>query len=65
LNPSLRFDVDGVIDLQILSEDGERVLCPGWRADRASGRSATLGPLLAMERPLSDTSTQPATSMAE
>jgi hypothetical protein len=64
LNPSLRFDVDGVIDLQILSEDGERVLCRGLRADGASGRSATVAPLLAMERPLSDTSTKPATSMA-
>jgi hypothetical protein len=65
LNPSLRFDVDGVIDLQVLREDGERVLCRGWRADGACGRSATLNVLLAVERPLSDTSRNLATPMAE
>ena len=65
MNPSLRFDVDGVMDLQILREDSERLLCRGWRADGACGRSATLALLLAVERPLSDTSTKLATPMAE
>jgi serine/threonine protein kinase len=51
LNPSLRFDVDGIIDLQVLWEDGERVLCRGWRADGEDGRSAVLAVLLAAERP--------------
>ena len=52
------------MDLQILREDGERVLCR-WRADGACGRSTTLALLLAVERPLSDTSTKLATPMAE
>ena len=51
------------MDLQILREDGERLLCR--RADGACGRSATLALLLAVERPLSDTSTKLATPMAE
>jgi hypothetical protein len=52
------------MDLQILREDSERLLCRGWRADGACGRSATLALLLAVERP-SDTSTKLATPMAE
>ena len=65
MNPSLRFDVDGVMDLQILREDGERVFCRGWRADGACGRNATLALLLAVEPPPIDTSTKFATPMAE
>jgi hypothetical protein len=33
LNPSFQFDVDGVSDLQVLWEDGERALRRGWLAD--------------------------------
>ena len=36
---------------QVLWEDGERVLCRGWRADGDGGRSAALAVLLAAERP--------------
>jgi hypothetical protein len=51
VNPSFQFDADGVSDLQVLLEDGERVLCRGWRADAEGGRSAALAVLLAAERP--------------
>ena len=51
MNPSFQFDADGVSDLQVLWEDGERVLCRGWRADAEGGRSAVLAVLLAAERP--------------
>ena len=42
VNPSFQFDADGQSDLQVLWEDGERVLCRGWRADGDGGRSAGL-----------------------
>ena len=51
MNPSFQFDADGVSDLQVLWEDGERVLCRGWRANGDGGRSAALAVLLAAERP--------------
>ncbi len=51
MNPSFQFDADGVSDLQVLWEDGERVLCRGWRTDGDGGRSAALAVLLAAERP--------------
>jgi len=41
LNPSSQFDVDRVSDLQVLWEDGERVLCRGSRATEGS-RGAVL-----------------------
>ena len=47
---SFRLDADGVRDLQVLWEDGERVFCRGWRADEGS-RSAVLAVLPAAERP--------------
>ncbi|MBV8663255.1 MAG: hypothetical protein JO107_09150, partial [Hyphomicrobiales bacterium] len=38
--------------LQVLWEDGERVLCRGWRADGEGGGGAVLAVLPAAERPL-------------
>ena len=49
MNPSLRFDADGVSDLQVLWRDGERVFCRGWRADSDSGRHTVLAVLPAAE----------------
>src|SRR5271165_1285782 len=40
LNPSFQFDADGVRDLQVAWEDGERVFCRGWRADSEGGHGA-------------------------
>ena len=51
MSPSFQFDADGVRDLQVLWEDGERVFCRGWRADGEGGRSAVLAVLLAAEPP--------------
>ena len=51
MNPSFQFDADGLSDLQVLWEDGERVFCRGWRADGDGGRSAVLAVLPAAERP--------------
>jgi PAS domain S-box-containing protein len=51
VSPSFQFDADGVSDLQVLWEDGERVFCRGWRADGEGGRSAVLAVLLAAEPP--------------
>ena len=51
MSPSFQFDADGVSDLQVLWEDGERVFCRGWRADGEGGRSAVLAVLLAAEPP--------------
>ena len=52
MDPSFQFDADGLSDLQVLWEDGERVFCRGWRADGDVGRSAVLVVLPAAERPL-------------
>ena len=49
MNRSFQF---GVSDLQVLWEDGERVLCRGWRADGDGGRSAALAVLPTARRPL-------------
>ncbi len=51
MSPSFQFDADGVSDLQVLWEDGERVFLSRWRADGEGGRSAVLAVLLAAERP--------------
>ena len=51
MNPSFQFEADGVSDLQVLWEDGERVFCRGWRADGAGGRSSVLAVLPPAERP--------------
>ncbi|MES0101693.1 hypothetical protein [Mesorhizobium sp. M0019] len=51
MNLTFQFDADGVSHLQVLGEDGECVLCRGWRADGDGGRSAALAVLLAAERP--------------
>ena len=50
LNLSFQLDADGVSDLQVLWDDGERVFCRGWRADEGS-RSAALAVLPAADRP--------------
>jgi hypothetical protein len=52
VNPSFQFDADGVSDLQVLWEDGERVLCRGWRTDGDGGRGSVLVGLPAAEHPL-------------
>ena len=51
MNPSSQLDADGVSDLQVLWEDGERVLCRRWRADADGGRGSLLVALPATERP--------------
>ena len=48
LSPSLR--VGGISRLTVLLEDGERVLCRGWRDGSGNG-SAVLAVLSASERP--------------
>ena len=52
MNPSFPLDADGVSDLEVLWEDGERVLGRGWRAEGDGGRTAVLAVLPAAERPL-------------
>jgi PAS domain S-box-containing protein len=42
---------DGNSSLQVLWEDGERVVCRGWRLDPNGNRSAVLAVLPARERP--------------
>ena len=51
MNPSFKFDVEGVSDLQVLWEDEERVFCRGWRPDGDGGRRAALAVLPAGEPP--------------
>ena len=50
MNPSFQHNTDGVSDLQVLWEDGERVFCRGWRANGEGMRSAVLAVLPAAER---------------
>jgi serine/threonine protein kinase len=50
VNSSFQFDADGVSDLQVLWEDGERVLCRGWCLGDDGSRSAAQAVLLAAER---------------
>jgi predicted ATPase/signal transduction histidine kinase len=50
LNPSFQYNPDGVSDLQVLWEDGERVFCRGWREDGEGIRSGVLAVLPAAER---------------
>src|ERR1700756_2748827 len=42
---------DGDSSLQVLWEDGERVVCRGWRLDPDGNRSAVLAVLPAREHP--------------
>src|SRR5437660_6245051 len=49
LSPSLA--AGGVSRLTVLSEDGERVLCRGWRDDGDGDRTAVLAVLSASEYP--------------
>ena len=51
MSPSFEFDADGIRDLQVLSEDGERVVCRGLRVDGEGRRSPVLAVLPAAERP--------------
>ncbi len=51
MNPSFQFYADGISDLQVAWEDGERVFCRGWRADGEGGHGAVLAVLPAAERP--------------
>ena len=51
MNRSFQFDADGIRELQVLWEDGERVFCRGWRADADYGRNAVLAVLPAAECP--------------
>jgi serine/threonine protein kinase len=50
LKPSFQYNTDGVSDLQVLWEDGERVFCRGWRAGGDGIRSGVLAVLPAAER---------------
>ena len=52
MNRSFQFEADGIKDLQVLWEDGERVFCRGWRADGDYGRNAVLAVLPAAEHPV-------------
>src|ERR1700730_1076125 len=51
MNPSSWFGAGGDSSLQVLCEDGERVLCRGWRDDGDGERSAVLAVLSASEHP--------------
>jgi hypothetical protein len=48
---SLKFDADGVKDLQILWGDSERALCRGRRRDAGDGLASVLIELPVAERP--------------
>ena len=50
MNPSFQHNTDGVSDLQVLWEDGERVFCRGWRTDGEGIRSGVLAVLPAAAR---------------
>ncbi len=43
MNLSLSLGAGGTGDLTVLCEDGERVLCRGWRDDGDGDRNAVLG----------------------
>src|SRR5262245_31095466 len=43
--------IGGVRNLAVLAEDGERILCRGWRDDTDRGRAAVLAVLSASEHP--------------
>ena len=51
MNLSLSFGASGVSRLTVLSEDGERVLCRGWRDHVDGDRTAVLAVLSALEHP--------------
>jgi PAS domain S-box-containing protein len=51
MNLSPSFGVSGVSCLTVLLEDGERVLCRGWRDDGDGDRTAVLAVLSASEHP--------------
>jgi serine/threonine protein kinase len=51
MNLSLSHGAGGTGGLTVLCEDGERVLCRGWRDDGAGDRKAVLAVLCASERP--------------
>ena len=48
---SSRLGAEGEDDLQVLWEDGERVLCRGWRLGADGNRTAVLAVLPAVEHP--------------
>src|SRR5208282_1422789 len=52
LSLSLKFDADGVRDLQILWEDSERALCRGRRLDAGGGLASVLVEFPVAEHPL-------------
>jgi PAS domain S-box-containing protein len=51
MNLSSSLGADGARSLTVLSEDGERVLCRGWRDDGNGDRTAVLAVLSASEQP--------------
>ena len=51
MNPSWSLGADGVSSLRVLSEDGERVLCRGWRDGGDGDRTAVVIELSAGEHP--------------
>ncbi len=53
MNPSSWFDADGDSNLQVLWEDGERVVCRRWRDSADGDRNAVLAVLPAAEHPTS------------
>ena len=51
MNPSFRFGADGVRDLQVAWEDGERVFCRAWRVGIDGSRGSVLVALPAEDHP--------------
>jgi PAS domain S-box-containing protein len=54
MNLSSSFGAGGAGSLTVLCEDGERVLCRGWRDEADGDRTAVLAVLSASEHPTSD-----------
>ena len=54
MNLSSSLGAGGADSLTVLSEDGERVLCRGWRDDGDGDRTAVLAVLSASEHPAPD-----------
>ena len=51
MNPSSLFDAVGVSKVEVLWEDGERLLCRGWRDGVDGDQKAVLAVLLPVEHP--------------
>ena len=51
MNLSASLGAGGASNLTVLSEDGERVLCRGWRDDGDGDGAAVLAVLSAFEHP--------------